>query len=334
MGKTLVGIDLGESCVKLAVCADGELKSAVTAETPDNLVREGRIVSPEAASDFLKDVLKKERVRARGCAVVLPSSVAFTRTMTLPVMSHEHLLINLPFEFRDFITQDKDKYYYDYAVLDRIDDENGETVELELIAATTLKETIKTYSDICRRAGLKLLTAIPEELAYMNLLREYRSRAQITDENEEYGLLDLGHTATRLHIYKGLKLQATRVMEIGSRMIDTAIAEKLGVDEHIARAYKHANNNAELELPECMDIYSSIVLEITRAVNFYGFNSPGSDLREIYLCGGGARITPLVELLKSDLSLSFHSVTELFPPSAQDIPDAVLCQTAAGAAMQ
>lgn len=334
MGKTYVGIDFGASDMKLAVVADGNVRDIATFEVPENLVRDGRIVSPELCAEFLKSSLKEAKIGAKACAVLLPASVAFTRTMTVPAMSHENLVINLPYEFRDFITLEKDKYFYDYALLDTIRNEEDEIKEYEIIAATTLKSTISDYGAICHRSGAKLKTAIPEELAYMNIIRQYEQRNGMSEDNNEYGFVDLGHTVTKLHIYKGCKHQATRVIEYGVGLLDSIIAEQLSVDEHLARAYKHANNNNEQLGELCINLYNTISLELMRALNFYRFNMPDSNLTDIYVCGGGSKIAPLIESVRDELGLSIRSVTELLPDSVKNMDDAALCHLAIGVAMQ
>lgn len=333
MAKSCIGIDIGAGSLKIAVCSNGVVERLATAEVPDNHIKDGRIISPEATSDFLKEVLKKEKISGRSCAILLPPSLAFTRTMVLPAMEHEHLEMNLPYEFRDFIVQEKDKYFYDYAVLDRIDNEDGTPMEFELIAATALKSTIEEYSLLCRRAGMKLKTAIPEELAYMNFIRAHEARTNAGNDCE-YGIIDLGFTSTRLLIYKGVKHQATRVIDYGAQLIDIAIAEELNVDEHIARAHKHANNYNELMSESCQTIYSNIALEIMRAINFYRFNSPDSDLQNIYLCGGSSKIEPLVEQIKREIPIDVHSITDILPQIKGEQDDAMLCQLAIGVALQ
>lgn len=334
MAKNCVGIDIGACGLKLAVCSGGEVQRMVVADMPDNLVRDGRVVSSEATAQFIKETLKKEKISSKSCAVILPSSVAFVRTMVMPAMSHEHLVLNLPYEFRDFITQDKDKYFYDYAVLGRVDGEDDAPKQFELIAATTLKETIDDYTVMCRRAGLKLITAVPEELAYMNLIRAYQSRQGADLAEREYGFIDLGHTDSRLHIFRGVKHQATRVIEYGLQLLDAAISDQFNVDEHIARTYKHANNHNELGSEAAMSFYATVALEIMRAINFYRFNSPDSDLQDIFLCGGGTKIDLLVKQIQSELPVNIHSVAELLPDSATGHLDAALCHTAIGVTMQ
>lgn len=53
MGK-LVGFDIGENSVKMVYFSGRELKRAITAELPDAMVSNGRILSMDAMADFIR----------------------------------------------------------------------------------------------------------------------------------------------------------------------------------------------------------------------------------------------------------------------------------------
>ena len=201
MSKTMLGFDIGACELKLVQWDGSKVRRALTAPMPDNLVKNGVIISYPAMADFIKETARENRVSGRDCAVILPASHAFLRRITVPAMTEEQLRVNLPYEFRDFLTLDKDKYFYDYAVnsLDR--DEEGTPKQLDLTAAAVPKEVIEDYRDMFRRAGFRLRTAIPVECAYANLLRAHGDT-----EGKEFSFLDLGHTAARLHIFSGTRL--------------------------------------------------------------------------------------------------------------------------------
>lgn len=331
MAKNCVGIDIGERNMKMAVCSNGRVRRLVVQELPDNLVRDGKIVSLEEAAAFIKKTAKSAKIKTRNCGVIIPAALAFTSTLTLPAMSAEHLSLNLPYEFSDFIPQEKDKYFYDYAVLDTILNEAGVPSEIELIASSTLKETIQEYSLIFKRAGFKLKTAIPDELAYMNIIRNYVENGG--SANAGYCLIDLGHTATRLFIFKGTKHQATRVVEYGIAMLDAAISEALGVDEHIARTHKQANTNNILDSDSCKKVYSNISIEVMRAINFYRFSAQDNNLDEVYIMGSGAKIPGIAKQLAADLDMPVRSIEKLFQDFERS-DDVVFCPAAIGVALQ
>ena len=85
--KKIVGIDIGGSSVKLAYFAGSTLKKAA----------------------------RDNGIPLTNAAVVLPSTEVFTRELTMPAMTEQQLRYNLPYEFRDFLTDEKSKYYFDYS---------------------------------------------------------------------------------------------------------------------------------------------------------------------------------------------------------------------------
>ena len=323
MAKSLLGFDIGTGALKIALCDGNLVRRAITEPLPDNLVREGRIISFEAMADFIKETMRKHKMPGKHCAVVLPSGLAFLRRIITPAMSVEQLEINLPYEFRDYLTMAKEKYFYDYSVNNMRQDEEGKPIEMDLTAAAVPKETIEEYKDMFRRAGLKLLAAAPLECAYSNVIHRHEVEQQV-EGSREYCIIDLGHAASRIHIYSNERFEATRVIEYGSGTVDLAIAEALNVDEHVARSYKEVNHNGVHALEGPMSVYGTIAVEIMKAINFYGFNNPGSQLADAYYCGGGAWIEPLVQAIGQSISLNMHSIEELMPPSDKglgSVPD-------------
>ena len=329
MPKTVLGFDIGACELKIAQLDGSSVRRAVTALVPDNLVKNGVIVSYAAMADFIKETVRENRLSGRSCAVILPASHAFLRRITTPAMTEEQLQVNLPYEFRDFLTMSKDKYFYDYAVNELAYDEDGTPKQLDLTAAAVPKSVIEEYRDMFRRAGLRLRTAIPVECAYANLLR-----AQGDISGKEFSFLDLGHTAARLHIFSGSRFEATRIIDIGLSSVDDAIADTMGVDEHVARTYKHANHQDVQTLEPSLNIYNAIALDVRKAVNFYGFNNRESDLRDIWCCGGGIYIPALQETIGQAVDLTLHDVKELLPPAANGIENLSVCAAAIGAAIQ
>ena len=59
MAKIHTGFDIGGNMLKIAVCSDAQVKQLVAEPLPDSLVKDGRIVSSEAMSEFLKETAKR-----------------------------------------------------------------------------------------------------------------------------------------------------------------------------------------------------------------------------------------------------------------------------------
>lgn len=119
------------------------------------------MLSMDALADFLKEKLRASGPIKKDAAVILPDSLVFCRNITVPPMTDAQLNYNLPFEFKDYLNQEKSRYYFDYAVQGTEKDESGETTGLRLFACATLKKTVEDYRAMFYRAGYKLKLALP-----------------------------------------------------------------------------------------------------------------------------------------------------------------------------
>lgn len=331
--RKYTGIEIGSRQVKMTECCNNCLYKVVIEPLPDNYVNNGTIVSMEAMSAFLKEMAKKYRFQDKNCAVVLPDNVAFSRRLTMPAMTVDHLKINLPYEFHDFINDRKEKYLFDYCVLDMKYDEERKPVAMDLMAAAAPKDVVAEYEAMMKLAGFRLKIAAPEVFAYSNLIREYEKVEEI-EEPLEYCFVDFGYHSTKLHIFSGYRFEVTREIDYGLAHLIQAVAAVQNVDEHVAQSYMMKNYENIWNLETCRDIYESIGVEVMRAINFYSFNNPESHLDTMYYCGGGSLIPPLTEAVSSHISLEVRPVSELITIVGDVTEEACISPAAAGITYQ
>ncbi len=295
MSKAYTGIQIGHYSIKLAQVTDGRIDRICVTPLPENLVTDGHVLSADALSELIAGLLKENQMRCKQAAVVFSSGFSFARRTRMPYLSIEQLKLNLPYEFHDYIQNEKTSYHYDYAVIQTIENEKGEPEVLDLLIAAAREDILDGYAQILKKAGLKFKLAVPETLVYRNLLRTYEARQ--SEHPQEYCIVDLGHTATRMHMYTGTVYDTTRVIEYGGAALDALIA-----DLHEVQS-----------LGVCQDLYHKIAVELLRALNFYHYNSPESNLNDIYFCGGLVKIQPLMDTIRSTLDANIHSIAELLP---------------------
>ena len=327
MEKPTLGFDIGSGELKIVQWNGQCVQRAVRVSLPDNLVRDGRIVSYEALAQLIRETVRSQHLTTRHAAVILPAGQCYLRRLTMPAMTVDQLAVNLPYEFRDILSAGKNRYFYDYAV-NRIDrGEDSTPVQMDLTAAAVPKALIDDYRAMFRRAGLELRTAVPVECAYANLLR--------SREEREFCVLDLGCAMTWVHIFTGSCFEATRQLDCGLSTVDAAIAEDQGVDEHVARrTYKETDYRGVQSSESARNVYHAIATDIRKAINFYGFNNRQSDLTDAWCAGGGIRIPALPQDIAQSIDLKLHTIDELLPPADEGGEDLPFFAAAVGAAMQ
>lgn len=329
MSRSIIGLDFGTCALKAAVWDGGQITRLIEEPMPDQLVRSGVVTSPEAMSEFLRGVLKEHRISARRAAVLLPPSQVFVQLSELPLMTQNQLALNLPYEFRDFIAENRENYFYDYALISTQPGEDGNPKTMRLLTAAVSKELIRSYENLCRWARLRLVSAIPVEMAYTNLLR----RAGKAEGLDEVCFIDCGHTGHRVYFYSGGAFETARIGEQGGAEADALLASLLDTDVHIAHVRKEANAEGELDLPEVRAYFQDTLRDAQRAVNFYHFSNPDRQLQAGFLCGGSGRIPYIRDELEAMTGLGLRPITDLMG----QVPDpemAASCAAAIGAAIQ
>ena len=337
MAKTIVGVDIGYDSLKLAMCNNGRVKKYACVPMPQNLIREGRIVSPETLGELIRNTLRDYGIRAKDAALALPNETVFVRSVTMPRMTADQLAYNLPYEFRDYITEEMKDYAFDYAMITTREEllspppapaegeegeaqpgQEGENVgSMELMAVAVPLAVLDEYRAVLRKAGLKLVRVAPCLCAYQELIRDMPGDDAL---DKEYCILDLGYQAIRMYMFKGDRHIVTRVLEIGMNNIDNVIAETMSVDVHLAHTYLLTNHENCQNADYCVNTYNNIAVELMRAMNFYRFSNPDSQLSDIWLVGGGAVIAPLRKAIAETLDMRLHDAAELVD-GGEDIED-------------
>ena len=316
MAKTVLGIDVGYDSLKLALVKGRQVKKTAVVPMPNSLIRAGRVVSVETMGDLLRTAMKQNGLRCDKAALALPNETVFIRNVTMPIMTEDQLKYNLPFEFRDYITDELKGYVFDYAMIGvKQAEESSETEDaelaggaMELMAVAAPKSLLDESREYLHKAGMKLVKAAPTVSCFINLIRKSGAPA-----DTEYCILDLGYQAIRMCMFRGDRHIVTRVLEIGMSSLDRVLAEQYGVDEHLAHTYLLGNYEGCQNGENCRNAYGNITVELMRALNFYRFSNPDSHLDDIWVCGGGAMIQPLLNVLAETTDMKLHSAAELLP---------------------
>ncbi len=324
MASKVIGVEFGSDTVKFAVCKGNTVKKMAVARMPSDLIREGRITSQQAMVVFLKQVMKEYHISGGNCALVLPSSCVIGHTVTMPVMGERELLLNLPYEFRDFVGKDASLYDYDYIYQGEHDN------IMTLYAAAVRRDLVEDFYTVLKHAGLTLRCAIPAEMAWSNLI------AAAPDAPGKVCIVDMGHNTTRVNIFNNGDFVMGKDVELAGSLLDETIASYQNVDSYVGRNRKEANLNYVMSEEYMNEAYQAISIEVMKILNFYNYNDSdfNEKLTNIYYCGGSAVIEPLRTALLKNTGMVLHHIERLLNSDEVSSDLALYCALAAGAAFQ
>ena len=323
MARTRLGFDIGSNSMKVAVRRGSSIR-VEEVRLPENMVDEaGNITLPHAFAQFLKQAKKDLSLHGGAASMVLPPNQVICRLVTMPKMTTDQLMMNLPYEFADFIQGVTDQYFCDYALCSKTEADTDEQ-SMPMMAAAAAKDTLAEYVRVFARAGIKLKTILPQEMALIDLVKAQKEGA------EEFCFVDLGHQNTRITVVWRDRVQATRQIPIGGHNLDVAAADQLGVDAFLANTYKVSNYQDIQSAQPLTDMCDRIAVEILKVINFYQFTYRSSSLDGIYLVGGGAAMPYLRTSIEGTVGMPLLSPEDLLPSAGEHAATGVF---AAGAAM-
>ena len=302
----VVGIDIGHDRLKLVQISNGKIKKTVVVDTPENLVKNGVVVSIETMGEFLRETMKEYGINASQAALVLNGERVYVRNVTMPLMNSEQLLYNLPYEFRDYITEELKDYLFDFGMRSV----NEEERTMDVFAAAVPKQHIEDDRALLRKAGLKLVKAAPLLSAYRGLIKDYEK----THETRDYCILNLGYQSIRMDVFHGTEYLTTHVLDTGLSTLDAILSESMGVDEHIAHTYLLTNYKDCQDSDECKNAFANMAVELMRTMNFLRYSMQDVNLDEIWVCGGGAEIENLRNAIAEQLDTPVYRAWEKFMP--------------------
>lgn len=329
MAKTILGVDIGSDSLKIVLMNGNQIKGSAIVQMPQSLIKQGRLVSVDTMSELFRDSLRQNGIHCKRAAIVLSNDVVFVRNVVMPRMSTDQLEFNLPYEFRDYITDELKDYVFDYAMISTPEelkaaakqdaeqepdpsadpDELSPGQTMKVMAAAVSGTVLEEFRTMFRKSGIQMVKAAPTESAYIPLIHHHLSHG----EAEEFCILDLGYQAIRMHMFRGDRHEVTRVLEIGMSSLDLVIAEAYNVDIHLAHTYLLSNYDDCQSKEPCQNAYGNIAVELMRALNFYRFSNPDSQVNDVWLCGGGAVIQPLQKAIAETLDMRVHQADELYP---------------------
>ncbi len=289
----VLGISVRHGKLAMTVMRGGNVKTTVWEEIPNNIVDDYKILAGNLFAEFLREKMHEHKIRCKKAAYVLADSEIFIRNIRMPDIDDEQLRLNIPFEFRDYIQGTLKDYVFDFVKRDRNDGENAG--QIDLLAFAVPFSLMQDLMETMKLAGLKLEKAIPETCVYETLLSEIKDSEE---SKKERCFMDIGNNHIGMRVFRDGKFKLSHIIDIGEQHIVQAMADDLNVDMHLASTYLRTNYQDCQKTEAAMNAYKDISLEVIKGLNFYDMSDMSSRLKDIVLCGSGAMITPLSDLLK------------------------------------
>lgn len=306
-----VGLDISEHVFRLVEIRRGpfyrrnfHLHRYAEERLPDGVVVAGEFKKPDEVVMHLKNLLKKAYGRAagRGVVVSLPETRTFIKVISVKKPEkNEALPAEILSEAELHIPMPMSDLYLDWQPAEDPGSVGvGKPMSVTIAAAP--KKLIDNYSVVLEAAGLVPVAFEIEAQAIVRCVIPLKN-----DAKRATGIVDFGATRSSFIIYDRGTIQFTVGIPLSGDVVTARISDALKVElaeaERTKRQCGVDAHKCGTELWAIMEPFlSEMAARILDAVAFYRDHFPeGRGLDEIVLCGGGANMARIDELL-SDLT--------------------------------
>lgn len=165
MAAKMLGIDIGTDSVKMAYVKGRRVACFVEAPLPDNAVKNGRIISFNALADVIRTMRRENRIRCKRASVsIAATNNIVVRRITMPKMTEDQLMVNMPYELHDFLNSDIKDYLFDYSLI------SMNEKDMTIMACAIGKSTVTNFRIMAKIAGIKIEKIVPDVIALQAIL--------------------------------------------------------------------------------------------------------------------------------------------------------------------
>lgn len=292
MKSNAFGLDIGTSSIK-AVWLSREkdtisLNSASSLPAPTPGMQSESPVDHQEVSQVINQLVNDAKITTNNVNIAISESHIFTKVIEMPFLSEKELSTAIYWEAEQYVPASLDTVALDYSVLRKPKDgKSDQKMQVLLVAAP--HELIKKYQKILEVAGLALVSVEPETLSGI--------RGVLSQDSSPTSLIiNIGSMTTSLSIVQDGVMVFNYYVALGGVALTRAIASAFGVAIDKAEEYKKiyglSDKNFGGKVTAAIEpIFSSMIIEVKKAIAFYNEKYKNESLiSQILLVGGGAKL--------------------------------------------
>lgn len=272
---------------------------------PEGAIKEGVIIDEKAVADTVIEMLAKPdfgAITPSNLTACLPETKTFIKL--LEIEDHPNQLEDIiPGEIEKHIPFSSDNLYYDWQ---KIKNKNNENF---ILCAAVEKNIANQYIEMLKKTKLSISALEIESIAICRSILLEESSKYPGIGNKNYALIDIGANRSSMIIYSKNTIITNISMPISGNQITKKIAKTLDIEDQKA---EEAKIICGLDKEKAKGIVSEILSEMSKkliqkiktSLDFYYEHHPQyGDIDEIILCGGGANIKKLDQLIEKETDI-------------------------------
>jgi type IV pilus assembly protein PilM len=317
-GKSIVGLDIGSSCIKAIELkrSKGEIVVSHLGVEPlaSDIVVDSMIVDSGSVSSAISKIFSSHSIKTRTVATSVSGHSVIVKKIGVHPMSEAELAESINTEAAQHIPFDIADVNVDFEILNP--DDTGPQMDVLLVAVK--KDKILNYTNVLSLAGKSPGIVDIDAFALQNCYEYNYSPSH----DSTVALLNLGASVMNINIVKGATPLFTRDVSVGGNQYTDSLQKELDLSFDDAESLKLGRRvgtvSEDAKLPILQQVTEIIVLEIQKTFDFFRATASGEHIERIYIAGGSSKVPGLVEALRQEFSLPVEVLNpfqRIMPPA-------------------
>ncbi|RIL05850.1 MAG: pilus assembly protein PilM [Proteobacteria bacterium] len=310
--KSILGLDIGSSCVKAVEVAprgDGfDLLHLGVAPLPHDAIVEGAFLNASVIADAIREAIERSGSKAKHAAAAVSGHSVIVKKITVPAMTQAELEESIRWEAEQYIPFDVNEVNLDFEILQPGDAERP--MEVLLVAAK--RDMIDDYVNLIGEAGL-----VPAVIDVAGFAVENAWESNYGAADDVVALVNIGAQTSTINVVANGVPAFTRDIAAGGNQYTAEIQRALSVGFDEAERIKigergESQDVVPQEVEQAMrTVTNNLVGEIARSLDFFGATAADMRIQRVYLSGGSSRVAGLEAAFRERTGLEVQLMNPL-----------------------
>ncbi len=288
-------MDVGSSAVKLVQSRGPRNWKTGIAPLPEGVMAGNMINSTKLLAASVKKAMAAGSISRGKAALCLSGMDIIIRPMVLPRMNAEQLKQNVVDEISGYLAVDPAMYVIDYKVQDVLTD--GAATQYKVMIVAVPKSTVMPYIQALSMAGLKVVTVDVAANAKEKLVNHILGRSS------HFATIDLGMNLSVVDTYQAGRFFVGKSTAGGLAGAAAALAKAIDTDELRALDMILGGEQSSECRQAVADYVDQVVADAIRTTDYFRSRNMMTPVDQVYLCGGGARIPGIAQMIQDRMNL-------------------------------
>ena len=304
----LIGMDISSSSVKMVELSESKKGGYVVERyaiesLAKDAITDGNINNLDAVSDSVLRAWKRLGTRIKNVSLALPAAAVITKKILLPAgLREEDLEYQVESEANQYIPFALEEVNLDFRVIGPAPN-NPE--EVEVLLAASRKANVEDRVAAVQACGLNVIVMDVEPYAAEMAFEQIRAQLPEGAPDKCVALIDIGASVMNVNVLRNGQSVYTRDQQMGGGQLTQQIQTVFGLTfEDAESAKRNGGLPDNYESDVLSPFRDSVVMEITRALQFFFTSTQYNEMDYIVLAGGSAAIPGLDDAVASKTQVS------------------------------